>query len=335
VTHSKFSENDIRPVHLNLDKEEAYARDVARLMRHKDSFFTVSCPACGRDDHRVKWQKLGLTYCECDSCRTVYVSPRPSPEALEDYYKNSEVYEYWAQYIFPASEDVRRERIFRPRLERVLELCERYEIPMDLLIEVGPGFGTFCHEALRSGRFNQVLAVEPTPPLAEACRSRGITVIEKGIEDVDFSQQTASVVAAFEVVEHLLNPRAFLQACRRGLRSGGLLILTCPNAHGFEVEVLGAAADTVDTEHLNYFNPHSLGLLVADSGFEVLDVTTPGYLDADIVRNKVLAGKFDVGQQRFLEIVLLERWEELGEPFQYFLRERRLSSHMWLVGRKQ
>jgi SAM-dependent methyltransferase len=154
------------------------------------------------------------------------------------------------------------------------------------------------------------------------------------VERVELGQAAADVVTSFETIEHLFDPRVFVRACARVVAPGGLLVLTCPNGKGFEVDVLGPVADTVDTEHLNYFNPDSLRRLVSCAGFKVLEVTTPGVLDADIVRNKVLAGKFDVSDQPFLQIVLLERWAELGGLFQDFLREHRLSSHMWLVARR-
>jgi SAM-dependent methyltransferase len=334
VETTRLSENDIRPEHLNADKESAYARDVARLLRRESEFITVACPACGSLDAAEAWQKWGLHYLECDGCRTIYISPRPSPSVLEEYYTTSEVYEYWNKYIFPASEGARRERIFRPRVQRLLEICDRYNVDPRVMVEVGPGFGTFCEEARATARFQRIIAVEPTPALAATCRERGLEVIEKPIEQVNFKETTVDVVAAFEVIEHLFEPARFVRACWEAVSPGGLLLLTCPNGQGFEVQVLGVAADTVDTEHLNYFNPDSLALLVSSIGFEVLEVSTPGLLDADIVRNKILAGKFDCEAQRFLQIVLLERWEELGAPFQDFLRNNRLSSHMWLVARR-
>jgi SAM-dependent methyltransferase len=331
---ASFTENDIRPAHLNFDKEAAYARDVARLLRHKPDFLDVPCPACGSQDSDLKWTKNELTYRACRKCATVYVSPRPGPAALHDYYSNSELYDYWSRYIFPASEQVRRDKIFAPRLAAVLAYCDRYAIEPGTLIEVGPGFGTFCELAMASQRFRNVIAIEPTPSLAAACRDRGIAVIEKPVEDVDLAETPANVVAAFEVIEHLLDPGGFVEAVARSVAPGGLLVLTCPNVAGFEVEVLGQMADTVDAEHLNYFNPKSLALLVQSRGFEILEVSTPGMLDADIVRNKVLAGKFDLSGQRFLEIVLIDRWEELKDSIQAFLRENVLSSHMWLVARR-
>ncbi len=327
-------EADIRPQHLNLDKEAAYARDVARLLRRRAEFVEVPCPACGETRATPKWRKWELDYLECVDCRTVRVSPRPSPAVLEEYYTHSELYEYWNRYIFPASEPVRRERIFRPRVERVLDVCARFGVATDTLVEVGAGFGTFCEEARATGRFRRIVAVEPTPALARSCRERGLEVIDRPVEHVDFSGIRASVVAAFEVLEHLFDPAAFVRACADVVAPGGVLVLTCPNGQGFEVEVLGTVADTVDTEHLNYFNPTSLARLVGGLGFEVLEVTTPGVLDADIVRNKALQGKVDLSGQRFLQISLLERWEELGAAFQEFLRDNRFSSHMWLIARR-
>jgi 2-polyprenyl-3-methyl-5-hydroxy-6-metoxy-1,4-benzoquinol methylase/Zn ribbon nucleic-acid-binding protein len=331
---ARLSEDDIRPEHLNAAKEAAYSRDVARLLLRRGEFVAVACPACGAEDGTAEWRKYELTYLRCGQCRTVYVSPRPSPPVLEEYYRTSELYEYWNKYIFPASEEARRERIMRPRLARLLDICERFKAPHRTLVEIGPGFGTFAQEALASAEFQRVTVIEPAPSLAETCRSRGLDVIEKPIEQVTLPEGGADVVVAFEVIEHLFSPRDFVAACARNVVRGGLLVLTCPNGMGFEVEVLDTVADTIDTEHLNYFNPDSLSRLLTTAGFEVLEASTPGVLDADIVRNKVLGGKFDLTGQRFLEIVLLERWDELGGPFQDFLKGNRLSSHMWIVGRR-
>jgi hypothetical protein len=65
-----------------------------------------------------------------------------------------------------------------------------------------------------------------------------------------------------------------------------------------------------------------------------LESFTPGKLDAELVRNKILAGEFDVSEQPFLRKVLIDDWAHLGLPFQEFLVQQGLSSNMWLVARK-
>ncbi len=99
--------------------------------------------------------------------------------------------------------------------------------------------------------------------------------------------------------------------------------------------VLGKLSATVDIEHLNYFHPESVSLLVRSCGFDVLEVQTPGKLDAELVRKKVLAGEFDLCDQRFLKQILLDKWEQVCGAFQEFLADSRLSSHMWLVAQRQ
>lgn len=328
-------EDDIRPQHLDVDKDAAYARDLQRLLDRGDEFVEVPCPACGARDGEQVYGKHTLCYLACGTCATVYISPRPSPAVLQDYYENSELYAYWNEHIFPASEEVRRERIFRPRVERLIGIVERHRPEASTLVEVGAGFGSFCDEARASGRFSTIVAVEPTPSLAQTIRDKGHTVLEAPIEEVDLSRfGPIDVLAAFEVFEHLFDPQELLRVCRDALAPNSLLVLTCPNAHGFELDVLGEVADTIAAGHLNYFHPASLRLACERVGLEVLEQSTPGVLDADIVRNKVLAGRFDLDDQPFLKRVLIEQWEELGQPFQAFLSENLLSTHQWIVARK-
>jgi SAM-dependent methyltransferase len=199
------------------------------------------------------------------------------------------------------------------------------------LLEVGAGFGTFCEEIKSRKFFQRVIALEMTPSLAATCRTRGLEVIEKPVEKLDLPRNSVDVLAAFETLEHLYSPRRFLVDCRRLLAPNGLLIITCPSIDGFDVMTLREVSDTVDHEHLNYLNPRSIRQLAADCGFEVLEVLTPGQLDADIVRNKVKQGNFSLEGQPWLQHILIDEWDKFGGKFQEFLANNQLSTHMWLV----
>jgi len=327
-------ETDIRPDDLMAGQAERFAADVRRLLAHKARFVLVRCPACDADAPTKAFDKCDLDYQICGKCDTMYVSPRPPLDVLAEFYATSENYAYWNKYIFPASEAARREKLFRPRAERLADMCRRFGITGGTLLEVGAGFGTFCEEVRTLGLFDRVIAVEPTPGLAETCRNRGLEVIEQPIEEVDLGGTKADVVAAFEVIEHLFSPADFLTGCRDRLPDSGLLLLSCPNGRGFDVLTLGKLSNTVDVEHLNYFHPDSLAGLAKRCGFEVLDILTPGELDAELVRRRVLAGEVDLSAQPFLKRVLVDEWDRLGPPFQRFLADNQLSSHMWLIARK-
>lgn len=326
-----LKEHEIRPADTAAEQKRRYEADVARLLERRAEFVEVACPACMSSARKPRFEKYTLNYSECTECGTVYISPRPPPSVLREYYATSENYAYWNDVIFPASETVRRERIFRPRVSQLLDLCRSNRVSFGTLLEVGAGFGTFCEELRATAAFQRILAVEPTPDLASRCRSRGLEVIESPIETVVLDAPV-DVVASFEVIEHLFDPAEFVRSCKSMLCPGGLIILTCPNVRGFDIMTLGAGSPAIDVEHLNYFHPVSLGRLLSANGFEVLDARTPGRLDADIVRNRVLAGEFDLAEP-FLRTVLIDEWDRLGEPFQAFLAGHGLSSNMWIVAR--
>ena len=334
INDSCFRETDIRPVELQREQQAAYERDIERLLRQRDQFVEVNCPACGDNSRSPDFEKYTVQFYRCDNCDTLYVTPRPTPEMLDEYLRNSENYAFWSECIFPQSEEVRRTKIFRPRVERVIDICKRLNRTPKVLLEVGAGFGTFCEEMLSIGFFERVIALEPAPILAESCRKRGIEVLEKPVEEASFPHESIDVIVSFEVIEHVFDPSYFVRLCNSMLVPGGCLILTCPNCYGFDFQILGALTSAVDLEHLNYFNPSSLSHLLESHGFEVLELQTPGKLDAELVRNEVLAGQFSLDDQPFLKRVLIDEWERCGIKFQNFLAESVMSSHMWIVAEK-
>ncbi|MGE0873752.1 MAG: class I SAM-dependent methyltransferase [Burkholderiales bacterium] len=313
-------------------QQAAILGDIVRLLSRKAEFVEVPCPACGSPEAFPRFGKRGFNYVECRGCRTMYMTPRPSPSVLEWLYRESENYAYWNKVIFPASEAARREKIFVPRVDRTLELCGKYGAGRGALLEIGAGFGTFCSELKARNAFDRIVAVEPTPDLAATCRRRGIEVIEQPVDRIDpAALGRFDVIASFEVIEHLFAPGTFVDDAARLLAPKGLLILTCPNGRGFDIETLGPLSSAVDHEHLNYFNPGSLGLLLGEHGLEVLECFTPGRLDAELVRNQAIAGAIDLSAQAFLRRVLIDDWDEIGEAFQDFLVQQGLSSNMWIV----
>lgn len=333
-TAGKLSENEIRPDDIMAKQKEVMLADIDYILKFKKDFVKVDCPACGGKSGTVAFRKYDLDYHKCGDCRTIYINPRPTEAQLADFYQNSQNYEYWNKYIFPATEDARREKIFKPRAEKVREICLERGLEPKTLVEVGAGFGTFCQEIKKLNFIEKVVAVEPTPGLAETCRLKGLNVVQSPVEKAEFAQGSIDLVCSFEVIEHLFDPADFIEKCATILRQGGLAVITNPNGEGFDVVVSPEHSGTVDVEHLNYFNPHSMRILFERFGFEVLEVLTPGKLDAELVRKMFLAGQLLPKDNPFLYQILVEQWDETGDDFQTFLADHKLSSHMWTIARK-
>jgi hypothetical protein len=63
--------------------------------------------------------------------------------AFENFYRDSVSSNYWAEVFFPAVAEARREKIFRPRAERLAALCEVSGLEVWRLIDMGAGYGIF------------------------------------------------------------------------------------------------------------------------------------------------------------------------------------------------
>jgi 2-polyprenyl-3-methyl-5-hydroxy-6-metoxy-1,4-benzoquinol methylase len=340
ANQATLTENEIRPDALMAEQARLFAEDVSRLMAHRAEFVQAPCPACEAAAFEPAFEKAGMPFVRCRSCDTIFANPRPTAAHMEDYYRHSKNYQYWSEAIFPASENARREKIFKPRVQQVLQICQRFGVPTETLLEVGAGFGLFCEEMVKTQAFKRVIAVEPTPYLAEDCRRRGLDVIEKPIEQVERKQLLQhggkiDVIANFEVIEHLFSPGQFIRQCAELLDEGGILILTCPNGKGFDIQVLREKSSAIDVEHVNLFNPKSLTLLLEQCGFDVIETQTPGRLDAELVRKALLNGDLPPESQPFLKQILIDEWDTQGAAFQAFLTTNRLSSNMLLTARKR
>lgn len=315
-------------------KREYLEADVRFLANRSSSFIRVKCPACGANG-REAFRKTCHVYEQCESCATIFVNPRPDEATLALFYAESKNYWFWNRFIFPASEQVRREKIFRPRVDRVISLCSEHGVQRHQILEVGAGYGIFCEEMEKTRSFKSVVALEPEPNLAASCRKRGLTTLNKRIEELMPSEVSPNVIVSFEVIEHLHSPADLIRSASATLSDSGLLILTCPNVRGFDMRVLGVQAPTFDHEHLNYFHPRSLEILVKRFGFEVIDVSTPGELDVDIVRRIALEHDDVLDNDRFIKDIILSGSNNQRTALQHFLRDAGLSSHMWLVARKK
>lgn len=329
-----FTPEDIRPAALEQGKAREIQRDMEWLIARQADFVAVACPACGGAG-RPSFGKFGFQFEECPACRTVFMSPRASAEIMGEFYSRSTNYEYWDKHVFPASREVRKSKVFQPRVDRIVALCDQHGVAPGAAMDVGASVGIFCETLKAAGRFRRVIALEPNFAQANTCRQLGLETLETDFFKLSSLDEPLSLITAFEVIEHLFSASEFLARCHRLLAPGGMIAVTCPNQLGFDIQVLGIDSLSFDVEHVNMFNPASLSRLFEASGFSVLECSTPGEMDASIVHDAVVSGQHSLGREPFLNEVLVNQWDRLGAPFQAFLKANGLSSHMWLVAVKR
>ena len=327
-----MKESEIRPREL-LERYLSLSGEDAQRFFSNGYRENVECVACGSDLAAVEFTKQGFDYSRCRSCASLFVSPRPSAEQFHHFYQASPSSEYWAKEFFPVVAEARREKIFRPRVHELLKLCEAKNLQIRQIVDVGAGYGIFLEEWRERVPEAELIAVEPSPELASVCRSKGLTVHESVLEEVDASNIQADLAVCFEVLEHVHNPYEFLTKMVRLVRPGGYLLISTLSIDGFDLQLLGAQSDQISPpHHINFLSVDGMRLLFRRLGMTDISVTTPGKLDVEIVRNAFNRKGYSAELPNFIKKIVFN--DELANKFQAFLASNCLSSHAWVFAQK-
>jgi SAM-dependent methyltransferase len=328
-----MKEYEIRPKDLLNRYVELSALD-AEVFFTKVATFSIPCVGCGATAVTPQFKKRGFAYTTCDDCGTLFQSPRASMQVFENFYRDSQSSRYWAEVFYPAVAEVRREKIFRPRVERLGSLCLERKLTVNRLIDVGAGYGVFLDEWRTKFPATQIVAIEPSGSLASECRAKGFQVIEDVVENVTEGRASADLVTCFEVLEHAHDPLAFIQSLSSLAKPGGYVFISTLGVDGFDMQILWEKSQQISPpHHINFLSIKGFERLFERAGLVDISVITPGQLDVDIIRNAVKTDPTLLEGQHFL-INLLKDDRKAG-AFQLFLTQQKLSSHVWVIGRKR
>jgi SAM-dependent methyltransferase len=157
---------------------------------------------------------------------------------------------------------------WRRMARRKLTLIRRSDPTGHVLLDVGSATGFFVHEAGLAGW--EATGIEPSSWAASYARDQlGVGVVQGTLDDAPMGE--VDVLTAWEVIEHVTNPYAFLRSAHRLLRPNGTLELSTPVTDTLVPRVLGRhwiGWDKVP-EHQSFFSRRSLDTLLARSGFRV------------------------------------------------------------------
>jgi|SaaInlStandDraft_2_1057019.scaffolds.fasta_scaffold11391_3 2-polyprenyl-3-methyl-5-hydroxy-6-metoxy-1,4-benzoquinol methylase len=329
---NSLDDHEIRPVDLMKTCMELHDKDL--LLFDQAEFSSVNCPACESDSKSTLLEKKKFHFVKCKNCSTVYVDPRPSEESVNNFYKASKFMDFWAK-IFDETENIRKEKIFKPRVNEVLNLLNEFGITdFDRLIDVGSGHGWFCELIKKEKSKSEIIAIEPSPALAEKCRKiKDIIVLESTIQQYNKTENT-DVIVNFEVINLLHNPRNFLKSCFKILKKDGVIILSTPNYMGLDIQILKQKSDYITPTFLNIFNINSIKILLKSIGFKKIQIKTPGLMDVKIVLNKLKSDEIKKENYPFFNMLLEQNNERLIDDFQELLQKYNMSSHMLIIAQK-
>ena len=294
----------------------------------------IPCPACGSKNTENAFEKWGFGYACCQSCGTLYQTPRPPAENFQRFYQESPSSKYWANVFFPTVAEARRTLLFRPKVKEIIDLCESENYNPSVVADIGAGYGMLLEEWRVIKPDTRLIAIEPNPDMAGICRSKGLEVTECFAEEASSLRNEMDLIVALEVIEHVYDPLQFCSALHGLLKKGGRMLLTGLTVDGFDIQVLWDKAKGVSPpQHINFMSIQGFKALLERAGFRNVKVFTPGKLDVDIVKNTVAEQPEILENQRFLRY-LLAKDDAVLKAFQSFLKENSMSSHCWVWAEK-
>lgn len=301
-------------------------KDVEFYQSQMDLFIYRSCPCCNSKEDTSFSQKDGFKYSQCRACHTIYMNPGPPKQVVEKLYEISQNYQYWSKFIYPISKDARIKSLHSVRSMWVFDsLIKEFPDKKEFsVLEIGAGTG----DTLRSLLDNfpntfSVTALEPNPSMNSALEQNGISQIRSIGSIMNNPDRKYDAILCFEVLEHLLDPLDLMITCKHILKDGGLFLATTPNSQSLEVQFLKEKSTTLDIEHITLLSSASIHALAMLSGLLVLEITTPGELDLELLSD----GR--------VELIVNRDYENASKSdLQKMISQSGLSSHQRLILKK-
>jgi len=222
----------------------------------------------------------------CNNCGLLVQNPQPSDDQLAAIYGSN--------YFIGSSEndrlapqfDVVKRGTASLQLDQVAAYLRKRGRAAERLslLEVGCGRGNMLLEA--GNRGYQIQGREFSTDAARvANRKLGADIVQVGaIGEETFPAQSFDVCILADVIEHLRDPADFLRKILRILKPGGVIFMATPSTDSWSARLLGWNWMEYKPEHLFYFNPETITLLITNAGFDDIEISsgkkilTPDYM---------------------------------------------------------
>lgn len=210
----------------------------------------------------------------CVECGLVFVTPRPSPDAMAQFYRS----QYRAQHVLPmqmrdgsmahpGTPEYEDALMFRAEVLASNALGSGLVRPGDRVLDVG------CRRGDALVVMNRTVpiymhGIEPDVKSAQEAELRGISMHNGVMETFEPGHLRFDQIQIFHVLEHIHDPLAALVRLRGWLKPEGRLVIDVPDVD----QPYGGLGFFFQYPHLYSFSAQSLSALLVRAGFRVVTV---------------------------------------------------------------
>ena len=265
----------------------------------------------------------GFLYLRCPTSGSLFLAEFPDPEAWADLLSSVNRYRHSPDTFHLGLAQSRTDHVYFPKVEWIEETLALQGMRRPRILEAVVPPSDLSVLLRRSGAFS---AIEPVDEmrLTHGGRMGEGPSLREGFQ----------VALLLESLDRSDDPVALIERVGQLLESGGLLFVTALVCSGFDMEVLGLNNQYLyPPDRANCFSLNGLKQLLEGSGFSLLEVSTPGVLDVEIVQAHFQADP-SLPLPGFLRQILGSS-EETRMAFQAFLQQQGFSSFARIVARRK
>lgn len=320
VIAENFKTKDFKPSPLIKEYLSLTQKEVASFLTHQSQ--VTSCPACKSTKLEDAFVKYDVSYKNCLDCKSLFSFLRPKDEDIVRFYQKSEARKFWNDRLYTDTAGNRQAKIIKPRLQWVEDSTQEYLPLAKSYCDINANQPGYLKEMASLSVFQSKTFLNPLVDLKDASKN--------AVEVISLpwwkTQGKWDVVSLFEVLDHTSDIDALLKKANDCLPKGGLCFLTSILSSGFDIQTLWDKAEHIHPlDRLNMFSVEGLKILLDRHGFEVLEFSTPGVLDFQIVA-KAYEADPSLPLPRFVKYLIGRSLQE-KKAFQEFLQANLLSSY--------
>jgi len=228
----------------------------------------LECPVCSSQRFRSLFSLKSADVVACQTCDAVYV-PSPLPEVTSIYRSSYFMGDSGAHgYMDYAREIEAHEKVFTERLMRTEPLMGG----RGRLLDIGCALGHFGKVARARGWDTFVTDISEFA-VESSVSDYGLQGFVCPVGKLPVKPEAFDLVTLFDVIEHLSHPKDLLLQIRKALDPRGLLYITTPDISSWSAKLMGRHwYHLKPEEHLVYFSPTTIQMILESCGFEVIRV---------------------------------------------------------------
>lgn len=276
------------------------------------------CAVCGSNRISRFYEKWGIEYLRCKDCYSIMADVRE--EDVSEYARMEELREIRLSDKYQKDGSESREQKWEEFLDwlryRTFRYCGR-NVDFSVL-----DYGN---------RWKGLVKLLEQSSLCKTYELRdSILADSRQVSNKDKCE--VDLVLALDYVQQKIKPISFFREVYNNLKKGGLFILGVKVGSGFDILSLRENnRNTFPYEHILMPSKEGISVMLVQTGFELLEFTTPGTFDLNYVK----ANKDGVAEDDYFMRYFLETATPGAEAdFQRFIQKRGLSSYAQVIARR-